>query len=297
MDPNMNQQGMPMQPMQQPQQPMRLEVSVGAVLSKSFDYLKENIGMYLALYLIPLVPFVLGGVIAGAMTSSSTDISATGSALMILFVTTIVGAVISIRAQASIVAASLRIIANGEKPSFSQAWAMGKPHFGRTFTTGLLQGLIIVVGFLLLIVPGIIFMSWYFVAVAAAIDNNIGASAALSESKRLTAGKIGTIVGLVLALMGISIVLSMLPIIGQFASMLVSLLSAIFAPYLYVALKQEKGTLPANMGMPGAMPQQPAQGMPMQQPMAQPGMPAAQAAAPEAPQDNSQTPPPPPPAA
>lgn len=74
----------------------------------------------------------------------------------------------------------------------------GRAGFGSLFGLNLLSGLAIIVGFLLLIVPGIYLMARWSAADAALLSEGEGVSAALGESWEMTASHIWPIIGALL---------------------------------------------------------------------------------------------------
>ena len=76
-----------------------------------------------------------------------------------------------------------------------------RPLFLRVFLIGLISGLAIVVGTLLLIVPGVLLLIRWWIAVPAALDRDLSPTDALRESWALTrphwAGILGLLIGLI----------------------------------------------------------------------------------------------------
>ncbi|MFT3883677.1 MAG: hypothetical protein QM703_29015 [Gemmatales bacterium] len=87
--------------------------------------------------------------------------------------------------------------------------------FGDLFVTALLAGIIIGLGFLLLVIPGIIFAIWYVFATQVVMVEGMGGMKALARSKSLTEGHRGRIfgiifvIGLLLALINIGLTLGL----------------------------------------------------------------------------------------
>jgi hypothetical protein len=78
--------------------------------------------------------------------------------------------------------------------------------FGTVLWAVILQSLIISLGFLLLIIPGFLFIAWYFATTNVVMVEGKGAGEALSRSKALARGSVGRILGTLL-LAGILVVL------------------------------------------------------------------------------------------
>jgi hypothetical protein len=129
----------------------------------------------------------------------------------------------------------------GVKDTVRIAWGKLK----RYFLTNLLAGLIIFVGFIFLIIPGIIFMVWYSFSQYIVINQDVGPIEALKQSKRLVSGYfwpvVGRLLGLTLFFIIVQIVLGLIPIVGP---LVVAALAPyyVLAPYLlFDSLRKLKG--------------------------------------------------------
>ena len=118
-----------------------------------------------------------------------------------------------------------------------------QPHLATLVLTGIVAGLAIGIGLLLLVVPGLILMTWWAVFVPAIVLEGRGLSESLGRSRELVAGNfwpvLGLIVVVILILLGASIVLSLIlsPLddaLQSFVSNLVS--NTIFTPFIGLAL-------------------------------------------------------------
>ncbi|HID10783.1 MAG TPA: DUF975 family protein [Candidatus Latescibacteria bacterium] len=114
----------------------------------------------------------------------------------------------------------------------------GFRRFGDALLAYVLTSLIVLVGFLLLVVPGVLFWLRYSVVFYALMDQRLSGREAMKESARLTKGYKGRIFLLGLALLGVNL-------LGA-AAFLVGLLATIPFSYaamaaLYKQLKAEKG--------------------------------------------------------
>lgn len=133
---------------------------------------------------VTLLAWTVGLIVAS--TASDQFDSSTASTLPL--------SILGIFAQACIVTAALRV---GLDPA---AQAAIRPHFGRVFGIALLSGLAILFGALLLIIPGVLLLIRWWVAVPVALDRDIGVSEALRESWALTAPHWPAILGLFLVI-------------------------------------------------------------------------------------------------
>jgi uncharacterized membrane protein len=145
--------------------------------------------------------------------------------------TTLPLSIASVFAQTYIVVAALRV---GVDPA---AQAAIRPLFGRVFGISILTTLGIVLGGLLLIIPGVFLLVRWWIAIPVALDRDIGATEAMRESWALTAPHWASILGLFLvALALVAIPLSGLFFLGGFDDAIVSLpMSLAMNTVLYTA--------------------------------------------------------------
>ena len=76
----------------------------------------------------------------------------------------------------------------GRNTEVGESFRVGMANLGEVILVAFLQGLAVVAGFLLCIIPGILFAVMYSVAVPVAIEEKPGASTAMSRSSDLTQG-------------------------------------------------------------------------------------------------------------
>ncbi len=98
-------------------------------------------------------------------------------------------------------AAVLRVIAQefADRPiSLGSALGFGLRHFLPLLGTMILFGLSIGVGFLLCLIPGFLFLSWYALAQQVVVVEGISGNTAMNRSKELTAGFRWRVLGLIL---------------------------------------------------------------------------------------------------
>ncbi|XOB42689.1 MAG: hypothetical protein ACKKMP_01385 [Candidatus Nealsonbacteria bacterium] len=130
----------------------------------------------------------------------------------------------------------------GVKGALKEGWSKYWPFF----LVSLLTGLIIGLGFLLLIVPGIIFAVWFGFSYYTVICEDKRGFKALSRSRELVKGHWWSVAKRVFAIMIITFPLSMgaqfIPYLGQFAFMILfTPFSVIYNYLIYQNLKEIKG--------------------------------------------------------
>jgi len=115
--------------------------------------------------------------------------------------------------------------------------------FWKFLAASLLLGLAIVIGFLLLIVPGVIFTLMFMFATFIVVDRELGPIEAMKESKRLAHGHKWALLGFVLMLA----LINLLGVLALGVGLLVSI------PVSSLAFVHAYRTLTANAGPPPAI--------------------------------------------
>lgn len=187
------------------------ELGVGGILDRAVQLTKNHFGLFFGIVAASYLPFVLlQGFATNAMlpeppaSPSMEDWQvyqeAAGQVMLTLMPLSLlfVFAVIPI-ANAAVIDAVSRCYLN--KPtsvgsSYSHAMKILFPLLG----TWILQTLAIMGGFILLIIPGIIFTFWFALSSHAVVIGGESGRAALSRSKKLMSGNIGTFFALSLVL-------------------------------------------------------------------------------------------------
>lgn len=176
-------------------------MSVGDILDRGLKLLLARLPtLYLInlLFLSPIIVVVLTtpqlvAVLAGNQPTSSAVGLGVGVGLLVLFLTLLL--------QPLGNAAILHVIAEefaGRPVGAGAALRFALGRFLPLFGSSLLAGLCVGVGFLLLIVPGIIFLIWFVFVAQIVVVEGISGSPALGRSRALTAGYRGRIFGLLI---------------------------------------------------------------------------------------------------
>lgn len=169
-------------------------IMVGEVLSKSTELLRRNPAL--------LIPQVI------VLVLSLLEVF-TNALTVVYFVLAFASLIVSIivwGAYPSMVQAALA----GKPVSISHALRQAAGRFGTLLVAGILVGIIIAVGFIALIVPGIIFVTWYAYSVPAIMLENKGALAGMSASKAFGRDKKWATFKLGLAVFAVAIVVTII---------------------------------------------------------------------------------------
>lgn len=233
------------------------------LLSRSIKFYKENFKAILEILAVPLVLWALLLMFGIAGTTASFMTGYGFFATVVIFIVVIVAIVASVWQQVA-----LYYFLNTKDKSLRAMdyYKASKDRLFPYFVTSFLAALVTFAGFLLLIVPGIIFFIRYSMANIIAVTENIEATAALRKSKEYVKGHWGQVAGrfsvLILAAMFIFLSLSFFLAFmfgedsivgGMIFNLVVFLIAPVFSVYvfeIYKYLKEIKQTAPKLEAVP-----------------------------------------------
>lgn len=205
------------------------KMTLGEIFSKAFEIYRNNPIMIVP-SLVPIAGLILGlivffagfvGLAAFFGERSFMPLTVVGG--IIIFIVIMI--VLFIVAE-GVTIEMIKEASAGRKVELGHAWEASRSRIEPLIWTSILAGIIIVMGYVLLIVPGLILSAiFYFVAQAVIIDGKSGTEALKASYGFLKANLEDSIV-LFLASAAISLLLPMIPLIGF-------LLSLIAFPYIY----------------------------------------------------------------
>ena len=181
-------------------------------------------------------------------------------AVLELWLATLIMAVVSLFAffwlQAALVKAVDDVRDGRADFSLSETFAQAQEHLAAVVVAAILAGLAIAIGLILLIVPGLVLLTWWAVIIPAIVLENKSAGESFTRSRELVRGfgwnVFGVIVLVVLLLIGFNIVLSIVltPLADWLQSFLSQFISGtLTAPFtatvltlLYFRLRAAKET-------------------------------------------------------
>jgi hypothetical protein len=149
------------------------EQSVGELVRNTFAIFGKGLGVILLTYLLPMLPFTIWQVEAQAA-------KAIGLLIIAIFFATIA----SLLAFGAITI-SVSDICLGNAPSLLRSYRKVFRLFGRMFTASMLQLIFIIIGFVLLCIPGIIAMLWFIFTPCIVVIEGLGGLAAVKRSKAI----------------------------------------------------------------------------------------------------------------
>lgn len=170
-----------------------MDFSIKQMIRFGWETFKTRPWFFIGATLVILLAYVVSGALSGAI-----DMALTGDPDKSSGVGDILGWLLGTLISMGVVAFYLQAHDNPAGATISSLW---HPHpFWIYFAATLLVGLAVVVGLLLLIVPGIIFALMFMFTSFIVIDRNLGPIEAMKESKRITHGHKWQLFGLGLLL-------------------------------------------------------------------------------------------------
>jgi hypothetical protein len=185
---------------------------VGDILSSAFDVYKANASKLITIVAVVVVPLSLishffTGVVFKAHTTT-TPVQIAGQTVATTTVSTrsfgavllggLIAAAIAVIISAALQAALTRgaaLATVGDPIDVEASYRYGFRRFGSVFWISLLVGLVVAIGFLLLIIPGIIFLTMLAVAIPALIVEDRRGTDAMSRSWNLVKGHFWHVLG------------------------------------------------------------------------------------------------------
>jgi len=213
-------------------------MSIGRILDQTFKVYKDNFIRFITIVAIIQIPVsllvitsnsLLQGSIASRQRAASerpgqsetnggnTDYEQTGqgeaepSVMFLGFIGIAIGGVLSILGQVLCNGALTKSVSEtylGNEITVGEAYKFILPKFLTLIGAGILIILAVYAGFILLIVPGIIFGLWFLLTTPAIIVENLKATSGMSRSKALAKGNLGKIFSVAFLIGVISLVIN-----------------------------------------------------------------------------------------
>ncbi len=207
---------------------------------------KKNLPFFLKIYAL-LLPFAIFSIFQTSYASKNADQLQNLWFVITVAVVNFLYVLIYIWVSAAGIEGMRRAVA-GESLILRDTLNVGWKKYWKFFLTGLALFLIDLIGFVLLIIPGIIFVVWFVFSRFIIIEEPVGIRDALTKSKDLVKGNFWKIFGrlIVFGLFGIlvQIIVSIVPYVGSALASLFGILFILPSYLLYeelVALKELKG--------------------------------------------------------
>jgi hypothetical protein len=213
------------------------------LVKKSFTifFEKNNLTYFLKLYAI-LVPFAIFSQYQQQVMLNDDDLKNVGLGIAALVVA-ISYLVLSVWVYVTAVL-SVRSIVAGKVPDLRETLMEGWRKLWKASLVGFVPGLIVLLGLVLLIIPGVVFAVWYYFSQFLFLDKDLGVKASLAGSKALVAGRFWAVLGrlvVVAFILGLgNVILSTIPYLGAVAVSLLGGLYIIPSFLLYRELEASK---------------------------------------------------------
>jgi len=201
------------------------------LLKKSFeDYLKKiwrlaGLALFSCLAALAFLPFagLTFFIVFAYILALRISLNLVLADILLFLVGLFLGAMLGVWSQTAIFFAVIK-----DELNFLQALKISWKKIGSFFWVALLAGLANFAGFLLLIIPGIIFSVWFAFSPYVFVAENLRGIAALKRSRELVRGRWWPVFGRILVITGIAVIVSWIKFIGPLVAVF------ILAPYTVV---------------------------------------------------------------
>jgi hypothetical protein len=176
-------------------------MSVSGILDTTFRLYRDRFVTFLLIALVVYVPYSLLAVVitpAHAATHAANTHGVPGAAPQVDFTGSLLGffgffvyAVIFLPLCSAALTHNISAAYLGKELSAGESYQRALPRLAGLIGTQILAGLIVLLGFILLIVPGIIFSFWFYVLIPVVVLEGVTGTAALGRSRELMRGNIG----------------------------------------------------------------------------------------------------------
>lgn len=212
-------------------------MGVGDIFDATFKLYKARFGAFLMIALVAYLPysliaaFYISQLVASlGSRTEPTMMSIIGPLIPVLIMAFIV---LPLCQSAMIFTVSETYL--GRSLGVGQAYSRALPRLPRLLGANIIAGLVVVIGFICLIVPGIIFSLWFVLVTAVVLLETSSATGSLGRSKSLMSGNLGKgfLVLLVIGLLGwvyhvvLGMIMGALAIKSVFLSQFISTLAEV----------------------------------------------------------------------
>lgn len=214
--------------------------------TKNIIYVLKVVGMQILMTICLLIPVFLLSILGGLMTGGASNTNYSLGAVVLSLVV-MVGFVVIMYWFGAADVVMVNNIADGKVASVKETLKAGWARASRYFGASLVSGVVVLLGYVLLIIPGIIFTVWFAFTHLIAILENESPIESMKKSKALSQGNFLPILGRFL-LIGvvafvISMVLQFIPILGGILIAFISPLFILYQVLLYKNLRSAKESL------------------------------------------------------
>lgn len=239
--------------------------TLGEILGAAFNIYKTNASKLILVVAVVVVPLSLIGALIGQAFAGNDEVVAgrtiSDRSFAAIVLGAIVAAIVAIIISAVLQAAMMRAAALatiGDPVDVSESYRWGLKRFGSVLLVAFLVGLITGIGFILIIIPGIIFLTLFAVSIPAVVIENRRGTDAMKRSWDLAKEHFWHVLGVVVVAWIITTVIgSILGSLGgdnwfgawifsAIAQILTAPFSALVSVLLYLDLRARKEALTAD---------------------------------------------------
>jgi len=226
--------------------------SVRNLLSRSWELYRANAKKFLIILVVPFVVSLVASLLLRPLDDPSVVFPDSLGLLVAGLLLNIIAAIVTIIAE-------IAIIYSIDDPakSASEAFRKGLSRFFPFIWVGILTALAVLGGFILLIIPGLIFAVWFSFSYFVLLFEDRRGIAALKQSKHYVQGYFWQVVGRTLALLIVVVITVIVvgligslfgssgsTILQSLATFLIVPLALAYYYWLYQAIRAAKGDLP-----------------------------------------------------
>jgi hypothetical protein len=218
-------------------------MDVGELFSESWGVFQRRCGVLIALYLLTMVAFML----PLAVTAGLVMLAGMAKGGVALVLTGAIGLLAGLYCGFRCFGGFLHAVAD-DRLGFGDALARGREIALPLMWVGCLTGFIISGGFILLAIPGIIFMVWFFFAQFILVEEDIHGMDAVLKSREYVRGEWFNVALRLLLIWAVSVLLGMIPLAGPILGLIFFPFVMIYHYLLYRDLRGMKGDVLFSCG-------------------------------------------------
>lgn len=225
-----------------PVAPRQQLTPIGELLRSSWQYFESHFVKILKITLLSWVAIFAVSIVAalmGATTSKVDHLTPLQTLVLVIYLIVVVAA--ACWQQAALI---YSMTPEGEAKSSTEVYQASKPWLGTVFLAALVSGVLVAIGFILLIIPGVILAVWFCMSAYVIVHENKSSIEALKTSRHLVKGRFWPVLARLLILIVIAIIISIIVSIisstfGQTIRSFLNLVVSLFlTPFIIIYLER-----------------------------------------------------------
>ena len=172
-------------------------MGIGEILDATFRLYRKHFLRFVTIVAVMIIPLgLLQLLVSGAIIAETRGGEGPGPTFFVGILVILLFAVLANTLSQGALFKSVSEAYLGKETSVGEAYGFVIPRAFRLIWGSILVGLVVVIGFILLIVPGIIFSLWLTLTIPVILLEGLPASKAMGRSRRLVSGNLGKVFGL-----------------------------------------------------------------------------------------------------